>query len=141
MRLTVGNLARAFHSLDRVDEAEARRRVRLARAQGCDAPLVAWSSSLFTLAGAIGASTRLDDLGVAETDLVAIIVVAGLLASLVGLIVRDWLLGRALARPERLRRCVCCAHDLTGVPSIDRVGDVRCPECGRVSHLGNLSDA
>jgi len=62
MRLTVSDLARAFHSLDPLDEASARKRLRLARDLGHDAPLVAWSVTLFVFAGALAAAPEIEHL-------------------------------------------------------------------------------
>ncbi|MEO0482058.1 MAG: hypothetical protein AAF138_00345 [Planctomycetota bacterium] len=145
MRLTVSDLARSFHSLDRLDEASARKRLRLARDLGRDAPLVAWSVTLFVFAAALAAVPEIESwsrslfgqpvsASLAEQLATWALPAGGLLAAVLGLCVRDWMLGRALAKPETLRRCVTCDHDLTDLPE-SSTGDVRCPECGRVSSI------
>lgn len=153
MRPTMLTLHAGFRSLRGLGDSEARRRIRLARAQGRDAPLVACSAALFTLAGALAilpidgtpdfwnAAPTLRRAVDGPLGLELTLGVACALASLIGLLVRDVALSRALARPDGLCRCACCGQSLAGVPAIGaRGGVVRCPECGRVAELGDLAD-
>ena len=162
MRIPFSKHYRAFPEFDNLPDEECRRHMRAVVANFSELmrllPLgvgitVAAGWALGVLAGdqflGIGRylplfepvkfSTAPGTVGITLHAMIWLVVTSVGLGGMTGLLLRDWLLWRALGREVHRTRCRRCGYSLLGVPLMDRgqghrePGDfhVRCPECGK----------
>ncbi|MGE3107206.1 MAG: hypothetical protein AB7G11_02905 [Phycisphaerales bacterium] len=142
MRVPLSKVYRAFPELDGFPDSECERFVLAARTQsGCGHAIAVGGLGLFVLimyfvvmriAGGFVGGTGPGRVLLSETgDLVLLagLIIGGPVAACMSsLVLRDWLLRRAIFARIHLARCTQCKFSLLGLPTSD--GQVRCPECG-----------
>lgn len=153
MRVPVSDFFRALPELDHFDDAACRRMVTRARrsrnsaavARGllCFLPLAAFT--LFLSAPVIVLIIDCVDIYLRSTERsigsqfcsFAILLIAGLVPALLLMMLADALARVRLIKELTRTTCVGCGYSLLGLPTAnDRV---RCPECGEVLHLSDVS--
>jgi hypothetical protein len=140
MRIPLRKIYRAFPELDRFDDEECERfviqatrvrwTIRLAKLMLQIA--VAVIVGLMVLVAGVFALAMFQMRDDSDTAIVAVTIALGVMLGagpgICVLLLRDWMLRRAIAGRIRLARCPQCDYLLLGLPC--REGHVMCPECG-----------
>lgn len=155
MRLPLARIYRAFPELDVFTNEECERFVIRVRSwSGPVAKFAGWcwfwfgtgafllGFGLLSAAGSLFSAPRPPDQSRSLWDLSTLAIAAIVLAGGVGgiyflsLLLRDWLLIRAIRLRVLLANCPKCEQSMLGVPCEE--GSVRCPECGTLHALAKL---